>query len=290
MKYSFLLIFLIFTNCTNSPTTEVARINKLKQLDIPLKKPVAGEWLFEHNETGQTYEAYQKLSLAKPNDSLSVIYIQPIGSFTEGEQKIIQFTTEYVSVFFNLKTVVLNPLSEALIPAKYRRMNDGVEQLRTHYIMDSLLNEVPKDALATMAITAKDLYPSDAWNFVFGEANIEKRKAVSSLFRYADAENDSLNQIICLERIIKTSVHEIGHMFSCLHCTHAECVMNGSNHLPESDSKPNALCSECLKKLSELLSFDNKKRMTELKAFYKKHNLARDYTRASAALHILETN
>jgi archaemetzincin len=139
-------------------------------------------------------------------------------------------------------------------------MNNGQEQLQTHFILDNMLNSLPKNALVAMAITAKDLYPDDNWNFVFGEANTEKRKAVSSIFRYADAANDSLNNLICLERLIKTSAHEIGHIFKCMHCTHADCVMNGSNSLPESDAAPNALCSVCLKKLSGLLGFNNRLR------------------------------
>lgn len=288
MTKNILFLFIIlFTACITEPSTESELINKLKSLDKPLKKPEAGEWLFEHKESGQSFADYQKLSPPKPNDSVHTIYIQPIGDFTEGGKKIIQFTAEYVAVFFNLKTIVLNPLSEAVIPTKSRRMNDGIEQFHTHYIVDSLLNHVPKDALITMAVTAKDLYPNPSWNFVFGEADIQKRKSVSSTFRYADAANDSLNTIIVLERLIKTSAHEMGHTFSILHCTHAACVMNGSNHLPEADATPNSLCSECLQKLSGLLSFDNKKRLVQLKTFYKTHHLERDYQTAVAALKLM---
>ena len=32
--------------------------------------------------------------------------------------------------------------------------------------------------------------------------------------------------------------HEIGHMFGIKHCVHFNCLMNGSNHEEENDSKP----------------------------------------------------
>ena len=50
-------------------------------------------------------------------------------------------------------------------------------------------------------------------------------------------------------RCIKVLVHEIGHLFGLKHCVYFECIMNGSNHLQESDSKPVYLCPICLHKL-----------------------------------------
>jgi archaemetzincin len=52
--------------------------------------------------------------------------------------------------------------------------------------------------------------------------------------------------------------------------------MNGVNHLPESDSKPNALCSECLKKLSWNLKYDDEKRLKEAITFLKTQHLEKD--------------
>ena len=286
-KRTFVLLAAIAA-CTSAPKTELEVIDKLKILDKPMKKPAMDEWLFEHKEAGQTLADYQKLTPAKPNEQQHVIYLQPIGTFTAEQDSLMQFTAEYVGLFFNLETIVLKTLPESLIPKQKRRMNQGIEQLLTRYILDSLLNDVPKNALVTMAITAKDLYPSPNWNFVFGEANIAKRKAVSSIFRYPDTTLAAAqNRTLCLDRLIKTSAHEIGHMFSCLHCIHAQCVMNGSNHLPESDAQPNALCSECLKKLSPILAFDNKKRLTQLRDFYQKHGLNRDFQATMAALKVI---
>ncbi len=292
IKNSFFLVIISLFTCNNATdnsavSKELALIDRLKRLDRPMPKPKMEDWLFEHKEAGQTFEQYQKASPVMPNDTQNCLYIQPIGVFTEGESKIIDYTANYISTFFNLKTVVLTPISDKSIPAKHRRMNAGTEQLQTTYILDSLLNGVPKNALATMAITEKDLYPSASWNFVFGIAYTHKKRAVSSLFRYKMDDYGQLNETVCLERLIKTSAHEITHTFTCLHCIHAQCVMNGSNNMPESDATPNALCSDCLKKLSLNLGFDNRKRLTDLKAFYQQHGLMRDYKTAAASLDLM---
>jgi archaemetzincin len=65
-------------------------------------------------------------------------------------------------------------------------------------------------------------------------------------------------------------------MFSISHCQNAVCLMNGVNHLPESDTKPNAMCSECLKKLSWNLKYDDVKRLKELTNFLKENHLDKD--------------
>jgi archaemetzincin len=294
MKNIFFLLLISIIACQSNSTEnnkntlkELALIDKLKPIDTPLKTPKRGDWLFEHKETGQTFEQYKNASPVAPNDTQNCLFIQPIGDFTEGDKAIINYTTEYISLFFNLKTILLNPINDNTIPTKNKRINSGIEQINTKYILDSLLNKTPKNALATMAITAKDLYPSEDWNYVFGEAYTHKRKAVSSIFRYKNTIENGENDAIYLERLIKTSAHEIGHMFTCLHCTHAQCVMNGSNNMLESDATPNSLCSECLKKMSLNLRFDNKKRLNQLKDFYQKHQLINDYKMVLKSLELI---
>jgi archaemetzincin len=293
----FLMLLIVACHPASTPrnpnkTEELAGISKLKSLDKPIPPPKAGDWLAEHLEVGQTFEEYMHRYPVAPNDSQNYIYLQPIGSFTDWQNKIVQYTAQYVESFFQLKTIVLNPISDTLIPKGSRRMRtEGFEQLHTLFILDSiLLKTMPKNAIVSMGITAKDLYPEDSWNFVFGQAYTERRVGVSSLFRYSDVPIDSTNYNICLERIIKTSAHEIGHMFSCLHCINALCVMNGSNNMQESDAAPNLLCSDCLKKLSWNLHFDNRKRFGELRHFYDKHHLMRDLKMTKQACTILGFN
>ncbi len=50
--------------------------------------------------------------------------------------------------------------------------------------------------------------------------------------------------------------HETGHMFGLAHCIYFNCLMNGSNHLAESDRRPLHLCPVCLRKLQWSIGFD----------------------------------
>jgi archaemetzincin len=53
-------------------------------------------------------------------------------------------------------------------------------------------------------------------------------------------------------------------MFGLAHCIYFKCVMNGSNHLAESDGRPLHLCPVCLRKLQWSVGFDVVQRYTAL--------------------------
>jgi archaemetzincin len=277
------------TDSKKSHLKEFALIEKLAPLDIAMPPLQSGDWLAQHPENGQTLPEYIHIKPVSPNDSQRVIYLQPIGNFEADQDSIVRATAEYLQIFFQLKTQILPVISDSLIPSASRRTReDGSEQLHTRYILDSILQpNIPADAIVVMAVTAKDLYPKDSWNYVFGEAYTKKRTGVSSLHRYYE---DGKDNTLCLKRFIKTSSHEISHMFSLLHCTHAVCAMNGTNHLIEADSKPNRLCSVCLSKLYWNLEFNNTERLSALKGFFKKHSLESDYALAEKDLKTLTTN
>ncbi|SHL46277.1 zinc metalloprotease [Chryseobacterium polytrichastri] len=88
--------------------------------------------------------------------------------------------------------------------------------------------------------------------------------------------------------MIKISSHEIGHMFGISHCVNANCVMNGTNHLPETDSHFARACSLCQQKLSSSIKFNNQKRLVELRNFFEKQHLNTELTRAEQDLNLLK--
>jgi archaemetzincin len=264
-------------------------IDKLKALDVKLSEPKPGEWLYVHPEKGQSFGQYLKSNPVKPTKIRNKIYLQPIGSFSNEQSNIIQFTAEYLEIFFDLKVSILPKLNDNIFPDSARRYHDTkAEQLLTTSILNYLEKNIPKDGLVIMAVTSKDLYPGRKYNFVFGQARTRERVGVSSVHRYSTEPIDSVNYSVCLERLIKTSSHEISHMISCLHCTYGVCVMNGSNSLAESDSRPNHLCSDCHRKLQWNLEFDVKARLQKLKDYFSKHKLKRDHQLTSRDLQALE--
>ncbi|MFH1706907.1 MAG: archaemetzincin [Planctomycetota bacterium] len=130
---------------------------------------------------------------------------------------------------------------------------------------------VPKDALCYIAFTGSDLWPGEGWNFVFGLAGLRERVGVWSLYRFGDPARDADAYRLCLQRTIKVGVHETGHMISMEHCIAYECIMNGSNHLQEMDSRPLWLCPVCLRKTCFAVKADPVARYRALEP------LARDY-------------
>ncbi|CAG04423.1 unnamed protein product, partial [Tetraodon nigroviridis] len=126
-----------------------------------------------------------------------------------------------------------------------------------------------------------DLYPRESWNFVFGQASLSKGMGVFSFARYDDdfyskTYAGKLKKSLhpkqgdyslfdgyytppitstLLLRSCKTLTHEIGHIFGLKHCQWLNCVMQGSNHLEESDRRPLDLCPICLRKLQTVVGF-----------------------------------
>lgn len=263
-------------------------IEVLQHNDQQLQPPEEGQWLYEHQEPGQTLKQYQDVKPLSPNNKQNKIYLLPLGQFSSLQEKILDNTANYLQTFFGINTIVLSPISDDIIPRNFKRVReDGSIQLLAPYILDSVLKKkIPTDAIALMAITEKDLYPKASWGFVFGLATLKERVGVSSIYRYTKGPVDSLNYSRCLQRLIKTASHELGHMFTMRHCIRAVCVMNGSNSLRESDSRPNRLCSECLHKLYWNIGFDTRRRIMALDSFFFRHKLIEDHkvTRKDVAL------
>jgi archaemetzincin len=276
-----MLCVALFSNCSDKKKKHAdpdRNIFKLQTQDVTLGEPQPGEWLFVHSETEQTFDEYVMSHPLSPDATKNKIFLQPIGEFTAMQKKVINYTADYLRVFFELEVEIQSPIDDDIIPNAGKRFTGtDHEQLLTGSILTYLQKNIPDNCIARMAITAKDLYPGKGWNFVFGQATTKKRVGVSSIYRYTASPLDSSNFDICLERLIKTSSHEIGHMLGCKHCVHAVCLMNGSNSLEEADARPNRLCSECMMKLQWNLGFDTKKRLEKLKEYFEMHHLKKDF-------------
>ena len=141
-------------------------------------------------------------------------------------------------------------------------------QILTTDVLRFLKARIPADAFCVLAITMEDLYPDPSWNFVFGQASLRDRVGVYSFARYDPAfygeARTSGYEILLLRRSRKVLAHETSHMFGLTHCTFLNCLMNGSNHLAESDRRPLHLCPVCLRRLQWSVGFDVLARYTAL--------------------------
>jgi len=252
-------------------------ISALKTNDVALKAPQAGEWLAEHQEEGQTAAQYKRCSPTRPSELVNVIYLQPIGVFDSVNMELVNYTAEYLEICFGLKVWILEPLENRVVADSNTRIGTKKNlQIYAQAILQILKNRKPADAVVYMAITERDLYPRPDWNFAFGVASYKERIGATSMYRLLDYQVGRLDFEHSLSRLIKVASHEIGHMFTLHHCTHAVCTMNGSNSLGESDRKPNRFCSECTDKLTWNLHLNVLDRLHRFQEYFKKHKLDKD--------------
>ncbi|MCH7729853.1 MAG: Zn-dependent protease [Planctomycetes bacterium] len=265
-------------------------IARLKPLHQKLGKPKPGDWLDQHDEPGQTFAEYLKIRPNTPTGARTVIYVQPLGDFTEKQREIVKLSAEYLGLHMNRPVKIRPNLPLKIIPAEARRVHPQwkVKQILSTYVLDKVLKpRLPKDAAAYIAFTAMDLWPGDGWNFVFGQASLRDRVGVWSIHRNGDPSGDEAEFRLCLRRTLKTATHETGHMFSMWHCTAYNCSMCGSNHLEESDRRPLYLCPECNAKVCWASKASPITRYRCLADFCQKHGLEEEQTYFERAIAVL---
>lgn len=242
----------------------------------PLPEPGPHDWLANHPEGGQTFEQFVGSRPHKPDADRRTIFFQPLEEFGDAAPPL-PMLEKWAIVFFSIPVRVLTPLTgvDRVVTAR-RNPYTGTRQLLTGDILALLRRNLPTDAFCVIAITMNDLYPDPSWNFVFGQASLRERVGVYSFARYqTDADAN-----LMLRRSCKVLAHETSHMFGIEHCIFFRCLLNGSNHLAESDARPMHLCGVDLRKLHSSVGFDVIARYRALEAFTRQA----DFTEESAWL------
>ena len=122
-------------------------------------------------------------------------------------------------------------------------------QYHSSFLLASLLEQFPRHEGKILGVTSNDLFVP-VLTYVFGEAQLDGTAAIVSSFRlderfYGLPENDH----VFVERLIKETVHELGHTFGLVHCQQFQCVMHSSTSVEEIDVKSAEFCSECEEQL-----------------------------------------
>jgi archaemetzincin len=252
----------------------------------------SGDWLEAHPEDGETFEQYIDSRPTLPTKVRQTIYIQPVGKFSADQKWAINKTSEYMRAFYNLPVVLRDAVPVGRVPDDMTRTQyPNNVQIRTSYFLDDLLpKQLPSDAAALICLTSNDLFPGDTWNYVFGQASLEKRVGVWSLWRLNKNNGKPASRDLLLARTLKIAMHEVGHMFSMRHCTKYECLMSGTNSLDETDRRPLDACPECAAKISWAMKYPLVDRYNNLAAFWKKLRRSSEENRMSDMADALCTN
>jgi archaemetzincin len=109
--------------------------------------------------------------------------------------------------------------------------------------METLLDDPEAHVLG---VTALDLH-IPILTFVFGEAQLKGHCAIVSLHRLGEEFYGlPANRTLLWDRLVKESVHELGHTLGLRHCADWRCVMASTHDVERLDLKGDAYCRSCL--------------------------------------------
>ena len=136
---------------------------------------------------------------------------------------------------------------------------DGLEAefafnpLRRQYhsteILKKILQRPASEAWRVLGVTEMDLY-IPVLTFVFGEAQLSAVGAVVSTHRLRqEFYGMPTDPELLRERLLKESLHELGHTYGLRHCPDYSCVMSASNGVERIDLKRADFCPACARLL-----------------------------------------
>jgi archaemetzincin len=165
------------------------------------------------------------------------IQLLPLGSVP---QDYLADLAEGLAGEFLIPCEILSPINEPSFAFNVTR-----QQYSSTEILAALAQRGMPDTWRLVGVTTLDLY-IPILTFVFGEAQMGGTSAVVSLHRLRDEFYGLPPNVLALrERLLKETVHELGHTLDLAHCEDYQCVMSASHGIELVDLKSSRFCKAC---------------------------------------------
>jgi archaemetzincin len=181
---------------------------------------------------------------------MSVVYLLPLGTVDDA---LLRALERPLHESLHAECIVMNETlaMQRFFDATRNQYNSTkiLHHMKDHVASPTLISQrhVPRyqHSKKFLGITAFDLF-IPILTFVFGEAELDGDVAIVSYHRLSN-ESYGLppNRQLLIERLIKESLHELGHASGLVHCQAQECVMHASTYVEDIDLKGNEFCSSC---------------------------------------------
>jgi len=174
------------------------------------------------------------------------LYVVAVGSVASG---VFEWIEAAAAAWFAFPIERLPPLA---IPEGAYDASRG--QCRSVEIMNALKRAAPADTARILGATEADL-AIPMLSFLFGQAQLAGPVAVVSLCRlrqefYGLPPDDELLR----QRLVKETLHELGHTFGLTHCPDPKCAMSLATHIGLVDAKLERFCARCGSQLARRLA------------------------------------
>jgi archaemetzincin len=110
--------------------------------------------------------------------------------------------------------------------------------------LEKLASIAPHHAIKVLAITQEDLF-IPIMSYVYGEAQLGGKACIISINRLKENPSFVNNHDFYRDRLVKESIHELGHTFSLRHCRDQACIMHYSRTVRDVDKKAGTFCRYC---------------------------------------------
>jgi archaemetzincin len=168
---------------------------------------------------------------------MNVIQLLPVGAI---DHYLLKYLQEVIPTSLRVECEIL-PFNLDPTPSYHAER----QQFHSSEILQRMEALVRARDWRFLAICDVDLY-IPILKYVFGEAQVGGPCALVSLFRLRqefyglNSDNTLLSQ-----RLLKESIHELGHTLDLHHCQDYRCVMASSHAVEWIDLRESTLCADC---------------------------------------------